>query len=157
MVERQPEAVVVYEEIFPSDTNPYGTAFGGKILALMDRAAGLAASRFAHRQFVTASLDAMDFRVPVRQGQIAEVTARVVYTSTHTVGVEVTVAAVDKTSWQPRSCARGLFFMVAIGDDGRPRSVPAWRPRPEDEQAQRLWQEAAEVHRRMLERRTARK
>jgi len=156
MAARQPQAVVVYEEIFPSDTNPYGTAFGGKILALMDRAAGLAASRFARRHFVTASLDAMDFRSPVRQGQIAEVTARVVYTSSHTVGVEVTVAAVDKTEWQPRCCARGLFFMVAIGEDGRPRAVPALEPGAGDKEARKLWQEAAEVHRRMLQRRSRR-
>ncbi len=150
------DPVVVYEEIFPGDTNPYGTAFGGKILALMDRAAGLAASRFAKRHFVTASLDAMDFRSPVRQGQIAEVTARVVYTSSHTVGVEVSVAAVDGTEWQPRCCARGLFFMVAIGEHGSLQTVPALDFDSLDESGRRSGQEAAEVHRRMLARRSDR-
>ncbi|RME21277.1 MAG: acyl-CoA thioesterase [Deltaproteobacteria bacterium] len=145
------EPVVVLEEIFPGDTNPYGTAFGGKILALMDRAAGLAASRYAKKLFVTASLDAMDFRVPVRQGQIAKVCAEVVYTSTHTVGVDVTVSAVDKTEWVPRPCARGLFFMVAIDQDGRPLEVPKLRPRTREQK--KRWEEAATVHKRMLARR----
>ena len=145
------EPVVVLEEIFPGDTNPYGTAFGGKILALMDRAAGLVASRYAKMLFVTASLDAMDFRAPVRQGQIAQVCAEVVYTSTHTVGVDVVVSAVDKTEWVPRHCARGLFFMVAIGEDGRPLEVPRFSPATEEQRAR--WREAAEVHKRMLERR----
>jgi len=41
------------------------------------------------------------------------------------VGVEVSVAAVDGTEWQPRCCARGLFFMVAIGEHGSLQTVPA--------------------------------
>ena len=142
------DAVVVYEEIFPSDTNPYGTAFGGKILSLMDRAAGLAASRYAHCHFVTASLDTIRFEGPVKQGEIAQVTAKVVYTSSRTCAVKVVVQATDKLSWQPRMCCQGLLFMVAIGPDGRPVRVPPLEPETEEERQD--FQKAATVHRRML-------
>jgi acyl-CoA hydrolase len=39
--------LTLFEEFFPVDTNPCGTAFGSRILALMDRAAALASSRYA--------------------------------------------------------------------------------------------------------------
>jgi acyl-CoA hydrolase len=136
--------VILLEEIFPGDTNPYGTAFGGKILALIDRAAGLAASRYAHQHFVTASLDVIAFRAPVRQGEVAEVKARVVYTSRRTCGVRVEVSALDKTSWDRRSCCHGLVFMVAMGADGEPLPVPAFEPESETERQE--WAEAAEAH-----------
>jgi acyl-CoA hydrolase len=154
MPDAPPEAgpISLFEEIFPGDTNAYGTAFGGRILALMDRAAGLAASRYARCDFVTASLDALDFRAPVKQGQIAEVEAELVYTSEHTCGVRVRVFAHDKQSWQRRPCCAGMLFMVAVGPDGRPLPVP--RLAVADERAQRLWQAAAAIHRRMLERRS---
>lgn len=147
--------VVLLEEVFPGDTNPYGTAFGGMILALMDRAAGLAASRYAHQHFVTASLDAVDFHAPIRQGEIVEVVAEVVYTSRHTCGIRVEVSALDKTRWEQRPCCRGIMFMVAIGPDGAPLAVPPFEP---STAADRLrWEEAAEVHRRRLQRHRARR
>lgn len=146
--------ISVFEEIFPSDTNPYGTAFGGKILALMDRAAGLAASRFAHRHFVTASLDSLEFSAPVRQGEIAEVEARVVYTSAHTCAALVRVFAIDKQVWDRRQCCEGTVFMVAVGEDGRPLSIP--RLVPATEEAKREWDDARLIHEDMLRRRARR-
>lgn len=146
----QPDAspLTLLEEIFPVDTNPYGTAFGGSILALMDRAAGLAASRFAHRQTVTAAMDAVRFRAPVRQGEVAEIVAQVVYTSAHTCGVKLQVNAIDKISWERRSCCQATILMVAVGERGNVLRVPQLEP--VTDQQRRDWDEVAEVHRRML-------
>ncbi len=147
-MERDASPLVILEEIFPGDTNAYGTAFGGKILALMDRAAGLAASRFAHSNFVTVSLDALKFKAPVRQGEIAEVRAKVVYTSNHTCGVDVRVYAVDKRQWEHLPCCRGTFFMVAIGPDNQPIAVPKLNPITDHEKAQ--WSDARAIHQSMI-------
>jgi acyl-CoA hydrolase len=146
--------VSVFEEIFPGDTNPYGTAFGGKILALMDRAAGLAAARFAHEHFVTASLDALEFSAPVKQGEIAEVEARIVYTSSHTCAAHVRVYAIDKRAWDRRPCCSGTLFMVATGRDGRPLAIPQLEPRTDEER--RAWADARAIHEAMLGRRARR-
>lgn len=143
--------IVLLEEIFPGDTNPYGTAFGGKILALMDRAAALAASRYGRQQFVTASLSDFEFIAPVRQGEVAEVSARVIYTSRRACGLRVEVFALGKTDWKRRHCGRGITFMVAQARDGTLLEVPPYQPRTREEK--RLYTEAAAVHRRMLERR----
>jgi len=62
--------------LFPNQTNPYGTLFGGDALRLMDMAAFVAASRHVRQPVVTA--ERIDFRVPVRHGQLAGVISRVV-------------------------------------------------------------------------------
>lgn len=147
--------ISVFEEIFPGDTNPYGTAFGGRILALMDRAAGLAAARFAHQHFVTASLDALEFSAPVKQGEIAEIEARIVYTSKHTCAAHVRVFAIDKRIWDRRRCCEGTLFMVATGGDGRPLAIPQLVPQTDDER--RAWADARAIHEAMLGRRARRK
>jgi len=149
------EPISVFEEIFPGDTNPYGTAFGGRILALMDRAAGLAAARFAHEHFVTASLDALEFTTPVKQGEIAEFEARIVYTSSHTCAAHVRVFAIDKRAWDRRPCCTGTLFMVAMGRDGKMLPIPQLEPRTEEER--RAWADARAIHEAMLGRRARRR
>ena len=37
----------------------------------------------------------------------------------------VEVSALDKTSWERRTCCHGLVFMVAMSPDGEPLPVPA--------------------------------
>jgi len=143
--------ISIFEEIFPGDTNPYGTAFGGKILALVDRAAGLAAARFARCNFVTASLDTLEFRAAVKKGEIAEVVAQVVYVSTHTCGVKVQVFALDKAHWDRRPCCVGTVFMVAIDADSKPQRVPSFEPSTDEEKKD--WDKTRAIHRRMLENR----
>ena len=152
MNRRKPDLtpITLLEEIFPQDTNPYGTAFGGKILALMDRAAGLAASRFACLHFVTASMTGVEFQGPVRQGEVAQVVASVIYTSRRTCGVRAEVFAVDKTRWEYRHCGQGILFMLALGPDGTPQTLPSFKPR--GRQAVREWREAAAIHRQVRSR-----
>jgi acyl-CoA hydrolase len=146
--------VTLVDEIFPGDTNPYGTAFGGRILSLMDKAAGLAAAKFARTNFVTASLDALDFRAPARQGEIVEIQARVVYTSTHTCGIKMLVLGSDKALWERRICCEGVLFMVAIDKAGRPQKVPQLTP--DSDAAQAAWDEVQAIHREMLARKQRR-
>ena len=69
---------------FPQDTNAYNTLFGGRLLSLMDKAAGIVCAKFAHREFVTISIDTLEFKAPARQGDLIEVTAKIVFTSNRT-------------------------------------------------------------------------
>ena len=47
------EPITLIEEVFPQDTNSYNTLFGGRLLALMDKAGGIACAKFAHRESVS--------------------------------------------------------------------------------------------------------
>jgi len=46
---RSSEPVVLLNEVFPGDTNALDTLFGGRLMSIMDTAAGMAASQFAHK------------------------------------------------------------------------------------------------------------
>ena len=82
--------VVLLNEVFPGHTNALNTLFGGRLMSIMDTAAGMSASKFAHREFVTVSVDALKFRRPAFQGDVIRTTARVVWTSPRTAGIHVT-------------------------------------------------------------------
>lgn len=115
------------EMVFPEQTNHYGTLFGGQALALMDKAAFIVASRFARRTVVTASSEKCDFHVPVRQGQLVELVARVVATGTTSVTIEVDLYSEDLLTGDRELGTRGRFVLVALDAHGKPTGVPALR------------------------------
>ena len=147
------EPVMLIEEVFPQDTNSYNTLFGGRLLSVMDKAAGIACSKFAHREFVTISIDTLTFKAPARQGDLIEVTGRVVFTSTHTAGVKVTACAMTKSDWETRVICEGYFFMVAI--DSMMRPIPIPQLVPESEEDHNEWKKAEEIRENMLSKRNS--
>jgi uncharacterized protein (TIGR00369 family) len=115
------------EMVFPEQTNHYGTLFGGQALALMDKAAFVAASRYARRTVVTASSEKCDFHVPVRQGQLVDLVARVVATGKTSLTVEVDLYSEDLLTGDRQLGTRGRFVMVALDVHGKPAAIPPLR------------------------------
>jgi len=145
-----PRELTMVEEIFPTDSNSYGTLFGGKMVALMDMCAGLCASRFAKRDFVTVSVDSIFFRRPVKVGQVVEVFSRVVFTTEHTVAVKVESRVSNKEEWKGEIACEGLFFFVAKDPEDRILPIPQYCPENDDQKAE--WEEAQTVREEMLDR-----
>jgi uncharacterized protein (TIGR00369 family) len=116
--------VRLIEMVFPEQTNHYGTLFGGQALALMDKAAFIVASRYARRTVVTASSEKCDFHVPVRQGQLVELVARIVATGKTSMTVEVDLQTEDLLSGDRQLATRGRFVLVALDAHGKPARVP---------------------------------
>ena len=142
------EPVVLLNEVFPQDTNSRGTLFGGRLLSIMDTAAGIVSSKFAHKQFVTISIDSHKFMRPARKGDLVEVTSRVVFTSRTTTGVYVVARRLTRSDWVPEDICAGFFFMVAVDSDMRPTPVPQHVPStPEEEE---LWAAAQTARDTML-------
>jgi acyl-CoA hydrolase len=112
------------EIVFPDHTNHLGTLFGGQALAWMDKAAFIAASRYARRTVVTARSEQVDFRLPIRQGQLVDTIARVVEVGRSSIQVCVELIAEDLISGERNLCTRGRFTMIALDGAGRPASVP---------------------------------
>lgn len=127
------EPVVVLDEVFPGHTNALNTLFGGRLMSIMDTAAGMVASKFAHRVFVTVSVDALKFKRPAFQGDIIRTTSRVVWTSPRTVGVHVTSCRLSRSEWIGEEICSGFFFMVAIDDTMKPVEIPQFEPKTEEE------------------------
>lgn len=137
------EPVVVLDEVFPGHTNALNTLFGGRLMAIMDTAAGMVASKFAHRVFVTVSVDALKFKRPAFQGDIIRTTASVVWTSPRTVGVHVTSCRLSRSEWVGEEICSGFFFMVAIDETMKPVEIPQFEPETDDEK--KMWGMANEA------------
>ncbi len=118
--------VVMIEMVFPDQTNHYGTLFGGHALRLMDKAAFVAASRYARRTVVTASSERVDFKSAVHHGNLIELNAAVIATGRSSMTVEVTLFAEDLLSGERTLCAEGRFILVALDEEGRPVTVKAF-------------------------------
>jgi len=131
------EPVTKIDEVFPQDTNAYNTLFGGRLMSIMDTAAGMVSSKFAHREFVTVSVDALKFKRPAYQGDLIETIAKVVHTSTHTAGVHVVARRLNRSEWVTEEICSGFFFMVAIDSQMRPIPIPQLKTQTDEEK--RMW------------------
>jgi len=120
-----PTEVRMAEIVFPNHTNHLGTLFGGQAMAWMDKAAFLAAARYSRRTVVTAHSDQVDFKLPIRIGEMVETVGRVVEVGRSSMTVQVELIAEDLHSGERKLCTRGHFVMVALDAEGRPAAVPA--------------------------------
>ena len=134
------EPVVLLNEVFPGHTNALNTLYGGRLMSIMDTAAGMSASKFAHREFVTVSVDALKFRRPAFQGDVIRTTARVVWTSPRTAGVHVISCRLSRSEWEGEEICSGFYFMVAIDESMKPVQIPQFTPETDEEKA--LWEMA---------------
>ncbi|MCL6548145.1 MAG: acyl-CoA thioesterase [Alicyclobacillus sp.] len=119
--------------VLPGDTNHYGTIFGGRVMAHIDKVASIAAMRHARQSVVTASSDSLDFLAPVRLGQALRIEAFVTWTHRTSLEVFVQVEAEDLMTGEVRTTATSYLTFVAIGPDGRPVPVPPVLPETEEE------------------------
>jgi acyl-CoA hydrolase len=106
------------EIVMPNRTNHLGTLFGGHALGLMDHAGWVAATRFAHRTMVTVASDRVEFKIPVRAGQLVELVARVTRAGRTSVTVGVDMYAETIATGERQLATSGSFVFVAIDDDG---------------------------------------
>jgi acyl-CoA hydrolase len=128
----------------PRDVNIYGSVFGGFVIEQADRLAALAASRFAGRPVVTASLDLVTFVAGIRAYQQIALEAQATRVFRTSMEVLVAVEGVDPVSGTRWKTSDAALTLVCMGEDGRPAPFPALAPRTAEEQA--AW-EAAERRR----------
>ena len=120
-----PLEVRMAEIVFPNHTNHMGTLFGGQAMAWMDKAAFLAAARYSRRTVVTARSDQLDFKLPIRIGQMVETIGRIVSVGRTSMKVEVELVTEDLHSGERKLCTKGTFVMIALDAEGQPTTVPA--------------------------------
>ncbi len=101
------------EQVFPSLCNHHGTLFGGEAMALMDKAAFLAASRHGRDSFVTASCDRVDFNAPIHVGELVEAQAFLLRVGRRSIGVEVKLWGEAALTGERRLATTGRFTLVA--------------------------------------------
>ncbi len=118
----QPGPVLHFTEmVLPPLSNHYGTLFAGQALALMSKAAFVAASRRAGHDVVMARCSQVDFFAPIPQGRALELSAQVVRTGRTSMSVQVLGQMAPRNRSEVASeVLRGLFEMVSVDANGRP-------------------------------------
>ncbi len=142
------------EIVLPNDTNPLGALLGGRLMHWIDLAGAMAAHRHSRNYVVTASVDHIDFLVPVRVGDLVILRSSVnrVYHSSMEVGVKVFVE--NYISDTAQHVASAYLTFVAIDCAGQHLKVAPVVP--ESQEQQRRYDDAGrrrEIRRTELERR----
>ncbi len=133
------------EMILPSDANPLGTVFGGKVMQWIDIAGSISAGRHCRRSVVTASMDELHFHSPMQVGEWAVLVARVRAAFRTSMEVGVTVHAEHPLTGERRLCTSALLTFVALDDQGQHIEVPPLAPQTDEE---RRFMEQAHARRR---------
>ncbi|MEQ9502132.1 MAG: acyl-CoA thioesterase [Deltaproteobacteria bacterium] len=121
------------EIILPSDSNALGGAFGGRVMQWIDVCGAVAAQRHCRKTVVTASMDELHFRAPIRMGHVACLEARVNAAFSRSLEVEVVVHSENPLTGERRLCCDAFLTFAALDDDFKPTSVPPLLSESEDE------------------------
>ena len=119
--------------VMPSQANPFGTAFGGAIVAWIDMVAGMAAQRHCGTEAVTASMDSLDFHVPIRVGEIVLLRAMVNYAGRTSMEVGVQVIRENPTTGEQVVTTTAHLTFVELDANKRPCPVPPLIPETDAE------------------------
>jgi acyl-CoA hydrolase len=121
---RQEKSLYMTVLMTPDMANFSGKVHGGALLKLLDQVAYACAARYAKSYVITASLDLVTFKQPVEVGELVTFMANVNYVGTSSMEVGVKVMAENLRTKEKRHASSCFFTMVAVGEDGRPTSVP---------------------------------
>src|SRR6266567_1152613 len=122
------------EIVLPNDTNPLNALLGGRLMHWIDLAGAMAAHRHSRNYVVTASVDHIDFLVPVRVGDLVILRSSVnrVFHTSMEVGVKVYVENYIADTAQHVASAYVTF--VAIDSTGKHLKVAPVIPETDDQQ-----------------------
>jgi acyl-CoA hydrolase len=117
----------------PDMANFSGHVHGGTILKLLDQVAYACAARYCKNYVVTASLDQVIFKQPIRVGELVTFKANVNYVGRTSMEVGIKVITENLTTQEARHTNSCYFTMVARKEDGSPCIVPPLRIESETE------------------------
>jgi acyl-CoA hydrolase len=121
------------EIVLPNDANPLGSLLGGRLMHWIDLAGAMAAHRHSRNYVVTASVDHIDFLVPVRVGDLIILRSSVnrVFTTSMEVGVKVFVENYILDTAE--HVASAYLTFVAVDRLGQRLKVPPVIPESEEQ------------------------
>jgi len=121
------------EIVLPNDANPLGALLGGRLMHWIDLAGAMAAHRHSRSYVVTASVDHIDFLVPVHVGSLVVLRSSVnrVFRTSMEVGVKVWVE--NYIQGKRLHVASAHLTFVAVDGKGGRLAVPGVIPETEEQ------------------------
>ncbi|MBS0651534.1 MAG: acyl-CoA thioesterase [Verrucomicrobia bacterium] len=119
--------------VYPNDLNAYGTLFGGRVLELCDKIAGVVAKRHSGKVCVTLSVDSVRFLAPAKHGDILVFKASLNRTWHSSMEIGLKVFAEDFRNLEQKHIVSAYFTFVAVDDKMKPVNVIPVIPESDDE------------------------
>lgn len=125
--------VSMTELVLPNDTNTLNNLMGGRLMHWMDIVSAISAQKHCNRIVVTASVDNISFREPIRLGDVVTLKAKVTRAFSSSVEVRIDVSAENIPSGTKIESNSAYFTFVAVDQSGRPIDVPEVEPETDEE------------------------
>jgi len=111
------------EVVLPNDANPLGFLLGGRVMHLMDIAAAVAGHRHSNSYLVTVSVDYVDFRNPIRVGDLIILKSSVnrVFNTSMEIGVKV--FSENFITGERKHTSSAYLTFVAIDEFRTPKAI----------------------------------
>ncbi|MFM2358509.1 MAG: hypothetical protein RLY16_502 [Bacteroidota bacterium] len=126
-------AVVMNELVLPNDTNVFGNLMGGRLMYWMDIAAGIVSSRHCNAPCMTASVDNISFKNPIKLGNVVHIEASITRAFNTSMEIYIKVWGEDTLHQFKYESNEAYFTFVALDPNRKPRPVPPVIPESEDE------------------------
>ncbi len=124
---------IMNELVLPNDTNTLNNLMGGRLLHWMDIAAAISAQKHCNRIVVTASVDNVSFKQPIKLGDVITIEAKVTRAFNTSVEVRLDVWAENIPSGTRAKSNEAYYTFVAVDQSGRTIPVPELQPETEEE------------------------
>src|SRR3569832_2233470 len=106
--------------VLPNDTNMLGNLLGGTLMHWIDLVGAITANRHSRRPIVTASMEGLDFLVPVRLGFLVILKAQMNYAGKSSMEVGVEVYSENGLSGERVHTSSAILTYVAVDLKGHP-------------------------------------
>ncbi len=127
---------IMTEIVLPNDTNTLGNLMGGRLLHLMDICAAIASHRCCNRIVVTASVNNVSFRQPIKLGDIITLESKVTRCFNSSMEVFIEVFVEDHRTGEKKLSNNAYYTFVAVDQVGSPIEVPQVVPETDEEKKQ---------------------
>jgi len=119
--------------VLPNDTNTLGNLMGGQLLNWMDITSAISAQRHCGRVVVTASVNNVAFKRPIKLGDVVTIEAKVSRAFTSSMEVYIDVYVEHHSTHKKEKCNEAIYTFVAVDQVGSPIEVPQLIPETDEE------------------------
>lgn len=115
---------VMNEIVLPNDTNTFGNLMGGRLMYWMDIASAMTAMKHCNSACMTASVDNLSFKNPIKLGNIVHIEAKVSRVFNTSMEIHVRVWGEDSLQQYQYESNEAFFTFVDLDIHGNPQTAP---------------------------------
>jgi acyl-CoA hydrolase len=124
------------ELVLPNDTNILGNLLGGRLLHWIDIAGALAATRHSESLVATVQMNAVEFKHPIKLGNIVVLKSYVVWTGSTSIEAAVEISCEDPLTQTRKFVNKVYITFVALDNLGRKHKTIPFMPLTDGEKAE---------------------